>query len=92
LAESDDFLSAEEEYRSLQSHTDTEWATHVSFRQGGIQKSITVWNFWDTQSTHELKKRYPNSLVQLLEQVEILKGDAIGKSSSQWLAKPSNRN
>ena len=45
LAGSDDFLSAEEEYRSLQSHTDTEWATHVSLRQGGIQKSITVWNF-----------------------------------------------
>jgi hypothetical protein len=88
LAESDDFLSAEEEYRSLQSHTDTEWATHVSFRQGGIQKSITVWNFWDTQYTPSLKGNYPNSLVELLEQVEILKAKAIGQSSYQWLAKP----
>jgi hypothetical protein len=90
LAENVDFLSASERYQSLRRHTDTVWITKVTFKHGNVQKSIALENFWDTQITPELKDRYPNSLVQLLEQIEVLKAKAIGRQSYQWLAKPTN--
>jgi len=90
LAESDDFLSAKDRYEGIQPHVDTEWITRVDYKHGEINKSVVLVNFWDTQFTPSLKSHYPDSLVNLLEQVEIVKAKAIGRTSYQWLAKPKS--
>lgn len=85
LAEQPDFLSAEEKYDSLHQHIDTNWTTKIIFVNQGRQRTITVVNFWDTQYCTEDKSKYPQSMVALLEKVELFKAKAIGRFSSQWL-------
>lgn len=91
LTEQSDFLSAKEKYSSLHRHDDTHWITTIKFAHKGKEKKIVAENFWDTQYHQEDKLNYPSSMVKLLERVEQLKAKAIGRTSTQWLASPSNK-
>ena len=91
LAESPTFLAAKDHYPSFTQHLDDEWVTKLRFERGNFKKSVCVVNFWDTQYSPELKKNYPDNLIQLLEQVEQMKGKATGRRSHQWLDKPVSK-
>jgi hypothetical protein len=90
LAENVDFLNSKNEFPSFQEHVDDTWVTTIHYRRGGVEKTITATNFWDSQYNKELEENYPDSMVKILVRVEQLKASAIGKRSSQWLAEPKN--
>ncbi len=88
IVESAEFLNLLPRYKSPSSHFDTSWTTTVRYKGRSGEKIVVLENVWDVQHMPELRKEFPAILLQLLEKIEISKGEAIGRISYQWLAKP----